>query len=436
MGDLTRKKDSCPRLMSKTSIWFCYLMAFSAFIKLSPYFTWDSFGNSNIVAIFFNFCIPALACIFGFLTISLSKIRYQRLASALFIFIFGLAVVLAGNNNLSSAISTITQYTLLFIFILQTDNEQSSSYQLYYRIFAFSLMPGVIIYILLLLGLNLPYDTIQPTNLLKLTYGHVYRHYFASVVYTTNTTSAFCGMFDEPGLVGTFCGLFLVSNNLINSFRVNKKRLKWYDFVMLIAGILSNSKAFYIILIVAIILRLIFIKNTKGLLGLLVVIALIVIIINIKTDIEIINYLQNSVKAFTEFGTVQLGRTNVGFDEAFQGFLNNDFINVLFGNGYMSSQLVTAFAGSAEIRMLVYDIGFVGTLMLIIWIVMSIKQIYYYRKKMMVAALILIITFVLSIYQRQYITTIDYIVLLFGGSAYIKLNYNNMNNGYEYKFEK
>jgi len=421
--------QSVPKL-SIYEYFFCVLTAIAAFLKMSPYFTWNA---GNLLSIIYNVGFSSIAIALG-LIICKNKVRTEMLLSAAFIFLFGFYVCISGGYSLSSSVTNLVMYALISIFILLRKEVKIQTFKYFYKIFALSLLPAIIVFIFQFFGGNLPYNIIQPINALKASYGHFYIQYFGSVFYSTGlNNSYFCGMMDEPGLIGTFSGLFLVARMMVSNLKNKKNKISIFDLLLFTGGLFSQSKAFLFILIFAFILKLAMMKNFKGMIGIVFVIILGIIFLNIKTDYEPLVKIQSIIYQYEQTHTLQLFRTTDSFEEEFNMFLNGDIGKVFFGNGYMSSQHVVAFFGSAEIRMLIYDIGFVGVTLLFIWLVLSTISQNSNKHKLVPSVLIFLFAFLLSMIQRQYVTTLDYIVILFGGSTYVSnciiQNYKTITEG-------
>ncbi len=114
-------------------------------------------------------------------------------------------------------------------------------YQRVYKYFItfFVIMVGlsVVSYVLSLAGVVSSYRTIEPLNELKQGYYLVYPFF---VQYVPSLFSRFSGPFDEPGALGTYCGILLC---------IQKLKLKdAKSIVLLVAGILSLSFFFYVLI--------------------------------------------------------------------------------------------------------------------------------------------------------------------------------------------
>lgn len=117
------------------------------------------------------------------------------------------------------------------------------TYKTFYRLMVFFLLLSIINYFFVRLGLTYGGKIIDPLNKLK---SHQYVMYWFLVEPYGAISGRFHGIWDEPGFIGTICGLILVAE------RMNlKKKGNW---IILIGGLLSLSFYFYVALIMGLIL--------------------------------------------------------------------------------------------------------------------------------------------------------------------------------------
>ena len=125
-------------------------------------------------------------------------------------------------------------------------------------------------------------------------------------------------------------------------------------------------------------------------------------------------YIQDRI--FTEDSIIVSNRTKRTFDSEFNRFLKNDTLEVILDMD-TKPQSNPLLRGAFSYKMLIYDYGFLGFLLLILWIaIISIKE-----NKLNKDYLILMSVFLISIYQRPYIFNEYYLVVLFGGYANIRM---------------
>lgn len=126
------------------------------------------------------------------------------------------------------------------------------------KIFSIFNLPSLVIWILVFIGIDLPYETKE-----FIAEGYASRIYYGVAVmpaWFNIEVAGFVGirnggMFKEPGFLGTFCAINLFISYLLG---LNSR----YNFILIALGITTFSMAFYIVLILFYI-GLIFIKFNK-----------------------------------------------------------------------------------------------------------------------------------------------------------------------------
>lgn len=130
--------------------------------------------------------------------------------------------------------------SLLFLTIFfQKEKFLLLSYKYFKLFLGVSLFLSIVFFFLYLVGVNLPHSFISPLNPLK-SYNYIQYPFFVIPDSPIDRIiPRFCGMFDEPGVVGTFVGIIL----FIERCNFNKK----LNIMFLVAGILSFSFYFFIL---------------------------------------------------------------------------------------------------------------------------------------------------------------------------------------------
>lgn len=398
---------------------YIILMAFFAFSQMPPYFFWEY--SNTILMLFMKLGLPALICVIGII-LSGNRLKLPEALASLFIISFGIIQTLKGDYNLNGFLANVLIYIAFATFICQSTEVRGKTFALFYKIFALSLVPGIIVFLLKLVGVEVSHNIIYSTNELKTIINHYYDHYFGSVIYRAGVSFSFCGMFDEPGTVGTFAGLLLAANLInIESSQTKKLSPTVFDIIILVGGILSSSKAFFAILFVVILFYLFSRGHMKAFAGVLVLFVAVVVLLNANIQYSAVQEIQTIINNYMDTGTLSLGRAHSEFEVGWQEFLHESPAFLLFGHGLGTSQSVNAFAGSAEIRMLIYEIGFIGFVLEVLWLFFTAKHFSNPHHKIINFSNLLIVTFFLSMYQRQNVLSANYIVLLFGGCANIML---------------
>lgn len=216
------------------------IFSVSMFLLSKSYFTWHS--------VYFNKIIL-------FLVILLSLLNARRLSKhdilIIPLFIFYMSYIgFAGGYNV---LGFIALFSVIYILLIKKEN--ILLYFKYFKyIFCISLFLSLLSYILIvILNLNLPFNLIPSLNPIK---GIDYCQYLFLVsegpIGLRYLNIRFFGMFDEPGVVGSFVSFFLLADR----FNLRSKQ----NIILFIAGVLSFSLFFYI----NVLIYLLYISNNKS----------------------------------------------------------------------------------------------------------------------------------------------------------------------------
>lgn len=219
---------------------YIWLLAFLLLLNIQPYFVWH-------IGKFQNLIITVL--LIGSLFFHARKNKMSEGLTICWVFVTILASFCARNN----VFGFIMLLTTSMIFAIDS-RTLAKTYRNFYLLYTSLIAISIIIWILVvLLGVNIPYKIVDPLISIKEYNYSIYpllvRTNLASINYESmSNTYRFCGIFDEPGVVGTISFLLL----FIEKFNF-KKRL---NLVLLLSGIISMSLFFYLASIVYILLFL------------------------------------------------------------------------------------------------------------------------------------------------------------------------------------
>lgn len=308
-----------------------------------------------------------------------------------FLFIISnLHVYYEGKDALSN-IHIITWITFCFA----SKNVKQNTFVLFKKIFIIICILGILAYIAYLLKLPLNYDVLPY-------YGNnvsLYIKYPFAVIQGSLTAPRLCCIYNEPGFLGTICALTLCAD------KINLKNKS--NIIILIAGICSVSFAFFLILLVYLLLNS-WRKWKYFAVVLVCLIAYLLVLPNIHTNNkQIDNFLSRFT--ITESGIAGDNRTSEEFDIAFENVMLE---RPLFGmgNGYMNQ-----FNGTSSIKAFIIEYGIFGTLLIYGILLVSVV----YKNTHNRDVIVYIITFFISLYQRPNIFMLQYEVLLFGAIPYL-----------------
>lgn len=374
-----------------------YFLAFLLWLSIPPYFLWQ-IENLKVYLLLLFVAISFLIC---------KKISQSNLS---FFLLIGTVYTFFSFRNGGNIFGLLDAWLICFILLLPKDFLYRIFNKLI-KLYAILLIPSIVIYILVIIfGFSLPHDIIQPLVKAK---NYLYFQYPSLVVPNTLNEGfsyfRFHAWFDEPGVIGTISGIFLLIN------RINFKRWEFYPII--ISGILSMSITFFILLFISIILF----QPLK--IKIIMIVVFIVIGIYSSENGIIENLVFNRL-------TIENGRlagdnrTQGSMDNFMEEFWHSD--KVLWGYGNNYSNVVNF--GGASYKDLIVDNGIFG------FLIFCISSLFfaYINLRFSKQFLIYIIIFGSIIYQRPFINHLIYFVFIFISIFYLK-HQKSENNIYQYE---
>lgn len=309
-------------------------------------------------------------------------------------------------NRYSGKIGGMLLFLILVTFFLSDNKVQYKTFIYCKKGWLLCSIIGIICFVVYLFKIPIPYTEHEYYSRILENVG-VFRYYInykICFLYKEGTIIRLCGICNEPGYFGTISALFLCADN------INLKKIE--NICIFIAGCLTISLAFFILLILYTILSSC--KNKKiFLLILLGIFIYIFIIPNISTGNEAIDYTLRRIQ-ISNGKLIGDNRNRNDVEILLETTLNNKILWG-FGGGYTSSNA----ENFSTYKAYIIDYGILGFIMMYgslfictIWI--------YCRKNFL--SIIYILVFFASIYQRPNIFNLQYMLLLFGGLAYISKN--------------
>lgn len=376
-------------------------------------YSWAARGSDAVstrfVQLFLTAIIPALLLIILIKTPRRAGFLKSDLVMALVVVVYFALNIFYNyvGGGFSRGLTTLACLILLY----QTESVQSKTFVIFKKVLVASCIFGLICGLLLMLNLHgsILNDPVKEN-----------RQYVSYIfVYYCRMSSSFwrfCGFYNEPGALGTFCAFFLCADSLDLKKREN--------IILLIGGTLTFSVAFFVIIGIYELMKLA--TNWKyWVLIIVVVLFYIFVLPNIHTgNIAIDTVLQRIT--FDGDSLVGDHRTNYIMDRLYDETLHSNYI--YFGRklGFttnVSGVSVNLVGGS--IKSYIIDLGLLGTVLLFAPLcITGIKKAYGCRA----GILYVIITFI-SLYQRSYLLhSISYFgiyicglsFILFGNRSYIE----------------
>lgn len=407
-------KNKRPMTDNKINIknFLLWILSLTAFILMRPYFVWTTYGSGVLSLLFQGSLSISALLIVIYLLMNNRKINRAAFGTIILLIIVRMYMLMTGIDKISFlAFGNYIVLIIIIAFFILTEQERKEVFNNFALIFAISLVPAIIIWFLTNSGIQLPYQYLATEHVGKAAKGAYYQKYFgaAFLSYPYFVFQRLSGMFDEPGVVGTFAALFLAGDE----FRL-KGRLR--NIIILIGGMLSFSMAFYILIIITLAIK----SFNKGFLKFSIVLILIILSYNVIMTIETDNYIISEIfqkrLKIVAISLAEDKRTSQSFNYEFDKFMKGDFLRILFGYGSSAYQNNPSMFGSYTYKILIYDFGVIGYVMLLVWIIYATKKIACFDGR----TLMLMIVFVISIYQRPFVLSVPYMFLLFGGYANLK----------------
>lgn len=226
----------------------------------------------------------------------------------------------------------------------------------YISIFVVLALPSILIQLAILLNVALPYTLIHLGGRAE----NLYRNYYNLAVFFDHQVLEFGnftvvrlqGMFEEPGMLGTDCGILLAANTILFPER------KWTSRALMLLGLLSASFAFYIFALAYSVHFFIQHKLRKFLLAIPLVFLLVLAVpqdIRDAFDSIIITRFM-----LTDEGVFKGDTGYIDYAEKYSEYLSTASVAELtFGHGSKSNQTdVKAQYGTYQ--SVVYEGGFIG----------------------------------------------------------------------------
>lgn len=370
-----------------------WCIAILIFLFLQPYPIWSVYGSLQSLL---TLALVALC----FTSINLNEIDvrdviHKGILSMIFVWLaFKLNLSLIGTVGIMS-------YSVL---VLASEKLLLGAYNKFIKIFVVTTSISAIVYLLVVvLGLNVPYDNIAPLNTLK---SYTYNAYPFLVIPNGEETFRFFGCFDEPGVIGTICAVIL----LMRKFDLKQKE----NILILIFGIISFSLFFYLI---SLIYALLFARPRYKILVISLSVA-----VSLLVSQESILYELIFARMQFEDGQMVGNNRDIGLDEYwYENFKHsNDY---WWGLGPRTKQLYNPGGASYKDRIIefgaIFFFAYVGA-----FIMYGIHKLRPSLKNILIY--ILVICSVL--FQRPFITNITYILMIYIPILSLSNEYNKQGN--------
>lgn len=367
-------------------------------------------GRLHDILIIVVYILLALMLIFllpNFKRKDLGKSSVLAMVPAILLMIMN-AVHSYGNAELNGLITI-----LWIIFCLFPKDIKKITFVFFKRMWCLMCLIGIICFACYILNAPLSYENV-PFYYSGSTMSYI--NYGVSFLYKQNNVLRLCGICNEPGYLGTFCALILCASGM--------KLKKIDNIIIFIAGVLSSSLAFVLIMIVYFILKITLTahkekslrkKILRYLCTFVLAFSYVVILPNIKTDNSAVDNMIQRMTLTSE-GLSGDNRTTERFDELYNSL---SFLDLSFGmgRGYLQANGI-----DQNLSYKIYIVEYGLFCCILVYGILLVAVLYKNTKNTPIV--IFVIVFFVSIYQRPTVITPSYAILLLGGIEYIKSRQN------------
>lgn len=301
--------------------------------------------------------------------------------------------------DLIDFVSYATFLWSIFLIIASSKEVLSLAFQYFRTIFAVTLIPSILLYPLMASGLS-PVGQIVPSHEIKEQLGWYYNNFlfsFQLIDYYHQEGVGFfrmSGLFDEAGVVGTFAAFFLV----VGGYARNKT-----NAILVVAGLLSFSLAFYVMTFIYLLFSL---RLSKVLVASAFAISLFFVL-------QSNSFVQERLLdrfSVTNGKFAGDNRTTEEFEATFAKFIDSSQV-------WMGVENEDAYAmGVSSWKNLIWDYGVVGSFLLLLFFILYAA--FNVKGSIKIYGPFLVV-FALNLYQRPHIFDPAYILIFASGIAYL-----------------
>ena len=263
----------------------------------------------------------------------------------------------------------IIKISCISFFILLEVEDKKNIFRIFSCIFAICLIPAIVIFLCNLMEINIPYSVLDSWESEKQNIGAFYRNYGVAVVldsplYFGSSMRRLCGLFNEPGVVGTISSLILIGRKA-HCIR----ELKIVDYILLLGGICSFSLAFFFLYGGYFVLRNFLYKTNECLLTLSLLLLFFLMLWSFLPN----NHFMR--KYF--FDRIEISREGLSGDNRMGSSYSREYAlflergDIIWGEGKGRSYDDDV-AGSSSYTMLIWDYGFLGFSLIMMWLMIGL----------------------------------------------------------------
>lgn len=394
-----------------------FYIAIGAFINNNIYWGWETYhgGIWNPIIKFIRY--SGLIILFIIAIQQKEKpIKTQKQFIVIFfelLMVSAVACYAGSEKTVPYNMGYIISAILLIVSFFLHQEDQAKIFDYIVKIFVVISFPSLVYYIItVILGIEIPYEYLIPPHQGKAASGLYYELRPMGLIIKNQYQTIlprYCGVFDEPGMIGTLSAIFL-------SATLKRKENKVWSILLVLEGILSFSMAFYILILI----NIIFISMMKGIIQVSVTICLvavgIILFLNIDFQNPQLKNIQNRIDISSRF-FVKDNRTNSEFEKEYRKMMDNAGYELLFGHGIGYVQTRPELSASFSYKLLIFEHGLIGAFLYIGFFVLL--AVFYY--KLSKDNLNFLLLFFASIYQRPYIMSQQYTMIFIFALSWINV---------------
>lgn len=380
-------------------------LAFSlAWLGIQQYINFAPFIGYAINVYYISYWVIFVASFLVYLTTLKSRVILRSNINLFFLLVCIIFVVFRTHLGIKGYGALLWP---LFLIVTLPKHLLMKAFDYLRLIFAIILIPSLILYPLIIFGIDFSIGTVDPLSPGKGQAGDFFINYLFT--YVLNSQLYHIGIFNpfrlsalfgEPGFVGTVSGLILSASNF--------KRDK-LNIVIFLSGILSFSFAFYVIIYVYAAL------NRRDIFFKMLVPALLLAFLFFQDNAFFEKFFFNRLQ-IKEGWLAADNRSTYYFDVIFFNFItqSSKISYLLFGNPVLSSAEGSTFTNVYTWKRLVWDFGIIGSVLYVSVFVAYAKH--FLRRNIFMFSHFLgfFVVFFGSIYQRPYVLNELYFLIFAG----------------------
>lgn len=369
-------------ILSRAIVFFIALLFY---FDVRPYWLW------NIDDLYFKLAIIIFLSLSIF---AISQVNIKKLILCLFFTIYTIMYSVSFYGIEISSFGFILAVPFLFFI---DDHLKQDALRLIANVYIVLTVISLMVYFYVLFYGDVSFDLISPLNTVKKYYYQQYPFLVTPDEPLDTSIFRFGGVFDEPGVIGTFSALFLTINCIYEN--------RFKRFALVISGICSMSLAFYILAYI-----FFFMKNKKATLTISFFAIMLTFFVSFNhVSSETINrFVLHRISDLFDGKKVD-NRTTEDFDIAYDSFLSGD--DIILGKGQSSSTKISDEGFSY--KYVIYDHGILSFIMINLIVIYSVCLSNNTRNE----KVLFLILLMLSLLQRPYYNNFCFFIILLGWSA-------------------